>query len=98
MIILAHIRNASALSPQTYGSPRLHVALNEAGIAVGCHRTARVMRANGRNAFQKTRCKRTTDNYHGEPVAAKVRSQDFRGDRADQKWGADIRSIWTSAG
>ena len=32
---------------QTYGSPRLHVALNEAGIAVGRHRTARVARNKG---------------------------------------------------
>ena len=62
MMILAHIRNQFALSRETYGSPRLHVALNEAGIAVGRHRTARVMRANGRNARQKTRLKRTTDS------------------------------------
>ena len=41
MIILAHIRNQFALSRETYGSPRPHVELNEAGIAVGRHRTAR---------------------------------------------------------
>ena len=43
MIILVHIRNQFALSRQTYGSPRLHVALNEADIAVGRYQTARVM-------------------------------------------------------
>ena len=33
-----------------------------------------------------------------EPVAANVRNQDFSCERPDQKWGADIRYIWTSAG
>ena len=35
---------------------------------------------------------------HGEPVAAKVRNQDFTCERPDQKWGVDISYIWTSAG
>ena len=38
MMILAHIRNQFALSRDTYGSPRMHVELNEAGIEVGRHR------------------------------------------------------------
>ena len=98
MIILAHIRNQFALSRATYGSPRMHVELNEAGIEVGRHRTARLMRANGLMARQKTRFKRTTDSTHGEPVAANVLNQDVTCDRADQKWGADISYIWTSEG
>ena len=55
------------------------------------------MRANGRNARQKTRCKHTTEVTMG-PVAANVPNQDFSCERPDQKWGADIRYIWTSAG
>ena len=42
-------------SPRMYGEP------NEAGIRVGGHRTARVMRVNGLKARQKARCKRTTE-------------------------------------
>ena len=61
MMILAHMYNQFALSRQTYGSPRLHVELNEAGIRAGRQRTARVMRANDRHARQKTRCKRTSE-------------------------------------
>ena len=99
MIILAHIRNQFALSRETYGSPRLHVELNEAGIAVGRHRTARVMRANGLKARQKTHFKCTTDSTHEEsglPRWYAIRT--FCCDRPDQKWGADISYIWTSAG
>ena len=98
MIILAHIRNQFALSRETYGSPRMHVELNEAGIHVGRHRTARLMRANALKARQKTRFKRTTDSNHGEPIAANVLNQNFSCQRVNQKWGADISYIWTTEG
>ena len=47
----------------------MHVELNDAGIQVGRHRTARLMRANALKARQKTRCQRTTDkrNPSDEP-------------------------------
>lgn len=35
MIILAHSLNQFALSRETYGSPRMHVELNEEGIRAG---------------------------------------------------------------
>ena len=98
MIILAHIRNQFALSRATYGSPRMHVELNEASIEIGRHRTARLTRSNGLMARQKTRFKCTTDSPHGGTVAANVLNQDFTCDRPNQKWGADISYIWTSEG
>ncbi|ANG99105.1 transposase [Brucella pseudogrignonensis] len=98
MIILAHIRNQFALSRETYGSPRMHVELNEEGIRAGRHRTARLMRENGLKARQKTRFKRTTDSNHGEPVAPNLLDQDFTCDEPDQKWGVDISYIWTAEG
>nr|WP_143132840.1 IS3 family transposase [Brucella cytisi] len=98
MIILAHIRNQFELSRETYGSPRMHVELNEEGIRAGRHRTARLMRENGLKARQKTRFKRTTDSNHGEPVAPNLLDQDFTCDRPDQKWGVDISYVWTAEG
>lgn len=98
MIILAHIRNQFELSRETYGSPRMHVELNEEGIRAGRHRTARLMRENGLKARQKTRFKRTTDSNHGEPVAPNLLDQDFTCDGPDQKWGVDISYIWTAEG
>jgi putative transposase len=98
MIILAHIRNQFCLSRETYGSPRMHAELREDGIRVGRHRIARLMRANGLKARQRTRFKRTTDSNHGEPVAPNLLDQNFICDGPDQKWGADISYIWTAEG
>lgn len=53
MILLAHIRNAFALSNQTYGSPRMAADLKEEGFAVGRMRVARLMRLNGLQTRRK---------------------------------------------
>ena len=47
LVLLAHVRSAFALSNGTYGSPRMTRELQDAGLAVGRRRTARLMRENG---------------------------------------------------
>ena len=98
MILLAHIRADFATSNETYGSPRMHVELNENGVVVGRHRVARLMSENGLKARQKTRFKRTTDSDHWGPVAMNVLDQDFTATAPDQKWGVDISYVWTAEG
>jgi putative transposase len=98
MILLAHIRADFATSKETYGSPRMHVELNENGVVVGRHRVARLMSENGMKARQKTRFKKTTDSDHGGPVATNVLDQDFTATAPDQKWGVDISYVWTAEG
>jgi putative transposase len=98
MVVLAHIRADFATSKETYGSPRMHVELNENGVVVGLHRVARLMSENGLKARQKTRFKKTTDSDHGGPVAKNVLDQDFTADGPDQKWGVDISYVWTAEG
>ncbi len=98
MVLLAHIRSQFRLSHETYGSPRMTVELREDGIAVGRHRVARLMRENGLNAVQRRRFKKTTDSADDDPVAPNVLDRDFAADGPDQKWGADISSIWTAEG
>jgi putative transposase len=98
MVLLAHIRADFATSNETYGSPRMHVELNENGVVVGRHRVARLMSENGLKARQKTRFKKTTDSDHGGPVATNVLDQDFTADGPDQKWGVDISYVWTAEG
>ncbi len=56
------------------------------------------MRDNGLKALQKRRYKKTTDSFHGGPLAANLLDQDFACDGPDQKWGADISYIWTAEG
>jgi putative transposase len=98
MVLLAHIRSQFSTSNESYGSPRMHVELNEDGLAVGRHRVARIMRDNDLKARQKTRFKKTTDSDHGGPVAINVLDQDFTADGPNEKWGVDISYVWTAEG
>ena len=98
LVLLAHIRSQFSTSNETYGSPRMHVELNEEGLAVGRHRVARIMRDNNLKARQKTRFKKTTDSNHGGPVAVNVLDQDFTADGPNKKWGVDISYVWTAEG
>src|SRR5918994_4280259 len=98
LVLLAHVRSAFQLSNETYGSPRLTRELQDQGLSVGRHRTARLMRENGLRARQPRRFKRTTDSHHAFPVAPNLLDQDFSAERPDQKWNADISYVWTSEG
>jgi len=98
MVLLANIRSQFLTSNETYGSPRMHVELNEDGLAVDRHRLARVMRDNDLKARQKTRFKKTTDSDHGGTVALNVLDQDFTADGPNEKWGVDISYVWTAEG
>ena len=98
MVLLAHVRSAFALSNGTYGSPRMTRELQDAGLAVGRRRTARLMRENGLRARQKRRFKRTTDSHHAWPVAPNLLDQNFTARGIDEKWGADISYVWTREG
>ena len=98
MVYLAHIRMHFAASRGTYGSPRIHADLCEAGLSIGRHRTARLMRENGLKAKEKRRFRKTTDSHHNHPIAANLLDQDFTCDAPDQKWGVDITYIWTTEG
>ena len=86
LVLLAHVRSAFALSNGTYGSPRMTRELQDAGLAVGRRRTARLMRENGLRARQPRRFKRTTDSLHAFPVAPNLIAQDFSTERPDEKW------------
>ena len=98
MVLLAHVRSQFFTSHETYGSPRMTVELKEAGVAVGRHRVARLMRENGLKAFQKRRFKKTTDSAHGGLIAPNMLDQDFETTGPNQKWGVDISYIWTAEG
>src|SRR5215203_2284951 len=98
LVLLAHVRSAFRLSNETYGSPRMTRELQDAGLAVGRRRTARLMRENGLRARQSCRVKRTTDSHHAFPVAPNLIDQDFSADHPNQKWNADISYVWTGEG
>jgi transposase InsO family protein len=82
-----------------YGAPRVHQELRAAGLKVGRHRIARLMRHSALKA--KTRrgfrpCRNTTSKTAG--VAENLLQQDFSPLAPNRAWAGDITYIRTSAG
>jgi putative transposase len=97
--LVEQIRRAHAESRGTYGSPRVHQWLRHRGVACGRHRVARLMRLNGIVAGRAPRRRpMTTQRRAGAPIWPNVLGQDFRADRPNQKWVADITYIDTREG
>jgi len=86
-------------SRQTYGSPRVQVALDKAGHAYGRHRIARLMRQQGLSGRAKGRFRLcTTDSNHDQPIAPN-RLPDLPAPSApNQVWLGDITYVATEEG
>jgi len=97
--LLERIRDAYQASRQSYGSPRLHVALRKQGIACGRHRVARLMRAHGLVARPKRRFRPLTPQRAPFVLPAPNRlNQDFAATAPNQKWASDFTYIETGEG
>lgn len=97
--LLAEIRIIHQASRGLYGSPRIHAALEQAGIQVSRKRVARLMREAGIHSQRHVRRRiRTTDSDHQRPVAPNLLDRDFAADAPNQKWVGDILGIWTDEG
>jgi transposase InsO family protein len=92
------IRTLHKESRGTYGSPRIHQALQAQGEACGRHRVARLMREDDLKAKVKKRYKATTDSKHTLPVAPNLLQRDFAPSGPNQVWASDITYIWTGEG
>jgi transposase InsO family protein len=97
--LLPQIKAVHQQSRRTYGSPRVHHALQEKGIVCGRHRIARLMRREGVRAKQAKPFKVvTTNSDHSYPLAPNRLNQDFTAERCNQKWLADITYVPTAEG
>ena len=86
-------------SRQTYGSPRIQVALRQAGHAHGRHRIARLMRQQGLCGRAKGRFRVcTTDSHHDQPIAPNRLPELPAPNAANQIWVGDITYIQTEEG
>lgn len=92
------IQSAFDAHRQVYGSPRLWRSLRRDGTVCGRHRVARLMRDRGLVARQRRRFKATTDSNHQLPIAENLLRRNFRAEKINQKWVADITYIWTDEG
>ena len=97
--LVEQIQEEHRASRQTYGSPRIHAALQRKGVACGRHRIARLMRLHqlaGRKAHK--RFPRTTQRNPQALPAPNLLNQDFSAPAVNRKWVSDITYIDTAEG
>lgn len=87
-----------ARSDGTYGAPRIHDELTEAGIAVGRKRIARLLRQAGLQGVTRRKETWTTRRVEDAPKASDLVDRDFTASGPNQLWLADITYVPTWAG
>ena len=85
-------------SQGTYGAPRIHADLAEAGISVGRKRVERLMKQAGLAGVSRRRFARTTIRDERVRPAADLVDRDFMAEKPDELWVADITYIATWTG
>lgn len=96
--LVTMIRVIHAESRRTYGSPRVHAALQGLGQRVGEHRVARLMRRQGICAKTVKPWRATTDSAHSHPTAPNTLNRQFAVAAPNRVWAGDITYIWTAEG
>jgi len=92
-IKLAYTENRKA-----YGSPRIHIALQNKGIPCGHNRVARLMRLNCIIAQRQFRRKRHNATTHGRSLAINLVNRHFHVLKPNRVWAADITVLWSGSG
>jgi transposase InsO family protein len=92
------IRRIFEESRQTYGYESIWRALQADGVTCGKHRTRRLMHQEGLIVKQVKRYKRTTKANPSHQPAPNLLQGDFKAERPDAKWCADITYIPTQEG
>ena len=94
----AYIRAAHAQSRGTYGSLRVRVDLQTAGVPVGRRRVMRLMRADGLQGRPQRRFRNTTVVDPRATPAANQLNRQFRPPIPNAVWAADITALSTADG
>jgi len=89
------IREIHDGSRGTYGSPRVHAALQAEGIRVGKKRVARLMKEAGLRGESRRKRPSTTIQEEGARPVPDLVERDFSASGPDQLWGADITYVPT---
>lgn len=96
--LIEQICEVHAKSRRTYGSPRIHKALQNQGIWCGRNRVARLMRINGIIAQRQLRYKRSTATKSGRIFAENLLKRQFNVDVPNRVWAGDLTCLWTGSG
>ncbi len=95
---MSKIRRIHATSDGVYGSPRIQAELVAAGVRVGRHKVARLMRLERLRGCPKRRFRVTTQRDPSHAVARNLLKQNFSADAPNQRWASDITYISTHEG
>jgi putative transposase len=97
--LLVLIKAEHEASRKTYGSPRLHVALQRQGVVCGHNRVARLMRLHDIVTLTRQKYHPVTTQRDPEAVPAPNHlNQDFTATQPNQKWVCDFTYIETHEG
>jgi putative transposase len=94
----ALVSASHAGSKGTYGRPRIHEDLKEAGVRVGAKRIGRLMKESGIEGVSRRRRRRTTQREEGARPAPDLVERQFVAEGPNQLWVADITYIPTGSG
>jgi Transposase and inactivated derivatives len=92
------IRQIHDESRGTYGSPRVHAALEAEGYAVGENRVARLMKEAGLRGISRRKRPSTTVQGGRSHAIPDLVDRDFTAESPDELWVADITYVPTEAG
>lgn len=96
--IIKKIKEIHRKSRKTYGSPRIHAALNQRGIKCSRPRVARLMQKSQIYARMVRAWKRTTKQKEGSIAAPNHLAQDFAVNTPNRVWASDISYVKTEEG
>jgi putative transposase len=98
-MLVVQIDQEYRMSRKTYGSPRIHAALQRKGVLCGKNRVARLMRLHGMAARKRHKKHPvTTQREAGVFPAPNLLNQNFSSLAPNQKWVSDITYIDTAEG
>jgi len=97
--VVEQIRQAHERSRGTYGSPRITVELQAAGVEVCRNTVDKYMHQEGIEGCTPRRFRvQTTDSRHDHPIAPNRLQQQFEAAAPDTKWCCDITYVPTDQG
>lgn len=97
-ILTNEITKIFHMSKQTYGSPRITMALAKQGFKASKPRVAKLMRLAGLKSKVRKKYRITTDSNHKYSVAENLLKREFNPDRINKVWVSDITYIRTKQG
>jgi putative transposase len=98
-LLRAKLTNLFVVNRKVYGSPRMTVCLNRAGVPCSRNRVARHMRDLGLKARQKRSFKpKTTDSNHPHPIAPNRLAAMAQPQAPNRIWVTDITYVHTAEG